>query len=370
MSDEKKDSDSSEDLKKTSKSAPASSEDSTKTSKSVSASSENLKNPSKSDLASSEDSTKISKSLSASSKNLKKSGEKKELEDSGDDDTGEKAGVYKPLDDPTPPIEASVGVSDTVADRPEKKESREEAASSQDLTALESGSDPQLIDEDSCAEEGGVPHDILALYGGNSSYDENEAEEFSGDVEEELAPPYPPEPEEELEEEPNTVNLEAPEELVRRVTKRFSAKLIDFLIAAILYQVPGIVGPVAAVAYILLSDGISGGSLGKRAAGGLRVVSTIKAGEACDFRDSILRNSIFGVLAAAFFLLGWIPYFGKLAVFVAALAVVAYEASLLYKVREGTRIGDTLAGTRVTWFGGNEPDGGDEAPKPAETGDN
>ena len=60
-------------------------------------------------------------------------------------------------------------------------------------------------------------------------------------------------------------------------------------------------------------------------------MSTINANAACDFRDSILRNSIFGLLVAAFYLIGWIPYFGKLVVFVVGLLVVAYEASLLYK---------------------------------------
>ncbi len=267
---------------------------------------------------------------------------------------GGKAGVYQPIDDTIPPLEIPVDFSDTEEDIPVKEE-----VPSSPATSGTEGEATRSDSDDSCAEEGGVPRDILSLYGQSAS-DENEEEERRGEAEtEETHPPHP----DDGTEEPNTVNMEAPEELIRRVTRRFSAKLIDFLIAAVLYQVPGVAGPAAAVAYICLADGISGGSFGKRAAGGLRVVSTIKADEACDFRDSIFRNSIFGILVAAFFLLGWIPYFGKLVVIVVGLAVVVYEASLLYKVSNSTRIGDTLAGTRVIEPSPDTPEGEESSGK-------
>ncbi len=285
----------------------------------------------------------------------------------GDSETGGHSGVYHPLDDITPPHEIPVDFSDTEYDILVKEEPEEEQASSPESRGAGSSSDPDVAGDESCAEEGGVPHDILSLYGGSST-EENEAGASGDDSEAEETTPDPGDAEEEPDP-GDTGNLEAPEELIRRVTKRFSAKLIDFLIAAILYQVPGVVGPVAAVAYICLADGISGGSPGKRAAGGLRVVSTIMVKEACDFRDSILRNSIFGILVAAFYLLGWIPYFGKLIVFVVALAVVAYEASLLYKASDSTRIGDTLAGTRVIESGAGEDEADEifEPPEPRKT---
>lgn len=131
------------------------------------------------------------------------------------------------------------------------------------------------------------------------------------------------------------------------ILERFLAKLIDMLIVGALCAFPSAVGGVAGVTYILISDGLKGGqSLGKRVIG-LRVVSVEKPQAAADFRASILRNAVFGILVGLWFAIGWVPYLGKAVVVVLSVAAVAVEMILIYTDETGSRFGDRVAGTLV-----------------------
>ncbi len=128
--------------------------------------------------------------------------------------------------------------------------------------------------------------------------------------------------------------------------ERFLAKFIDLLITCAFFAFPTFVGPLAALTYILISDGIRGGqSIGKRVIG-LRAVLA-ETGEPCDFKRSIIRNSPFALLIVFWFLVGWIPYLGKLLFIAAALVVGAFELVLVYTDERGARFGDRVAGTVV-----------------------
>jgi uncharacterized RDD family membrane protein YckC len=129
--------------------------------------------------------------------------------------------------------------------------------------------------------------------------------------------------------------------------ERFVSKIVDFLIGgALFYTIPSVVGPVSAITYILIADGLSGGqSPGKRLSG-LRAVS-IERNSPCNFKESIERNAVFALLIALYFALGWIPYVGKLLAVLAAIVVVTVEVSLAYGDEAGMRFGDRIAGTAV-----------------------
>lgn len=128
--------------------------------------------------------------------------------------------------------------------------------------------------------------------------------------------------------------------------ERFLAKFIDFLVMGALFMIPGFVGPLAGLTYLLISDGLGGGqSLGKRIIG-LKVIS-LTTGAPADFRKSITRNSPFAVLVIFFYLVGWIPYLGKLLEVAATLAVFGIEIALIYTDDMGARFGDRIARTLV-----------------------
>lgn len=130
------------------------------------------------------------------------------------------------------------------------------------------------------------------------------------------------------------------------VLDRFIAKFIDFLIMGAFFAFPAFVGPLAGAAYILISDGLnSGQSLGKRVIG-LKTVS-IDTGLPCDFKQSLIRNAPFGILVALWYLIGWVPYIGKLFVVLACMAVAGIEMVLIYTDELGARFGDRIAGTAV-----------------------
>lgn len=129
--------------------------------------------------------------------------------------------------------------------------------------------------------------------------------------------------------------------------ERFLAKFIDFLIVGAFFAFPTAVGPMAGITYILISDGLKGGaSVGKRLIG-LKVVSSYDEKKPCDFKSSIIRNSVFGALIIWYLIVGWIPYIGKLFVAIVWAVVIAVEALLIYADESGARFGDRLAKTRV-----------------------
>lgn len=131
------------------------------------------------------------------------------------------------------------------------------------------------------------------------------------------------------------------------ILERFLAKLIDMLIVGALCTFPSAVGPAAGVTYILISDGLKGGqSIGKRIIG-LRVISVEDPAVPGDFKASLLRNAVFGLLIGLWFAIGWIPYLGKAVVAVCWAAAVAVEMILIYTDDTGARFGDRIAGSLV-----------------------
>lgn len=129
--------------------------------------------------------------------------------------------------------------------------------------------------------------------------------------------------------------------------ERLLAKFIDFLFVGALFTFPSFIGPVAAITYIVISDGLKGGqSIGKRIIG-LRVISISGASLPCDFKQSIMRNGIFGLLILLYFVIGPIPYIGKLIVALAWVAVVGAEIMMIYSDPAGARFCDRFAGTLV-----------------------
>jgi len=119
---------------------------------------------------------------------------------------------------------------------------------------------------------------------------------------------------------------------------RTIAKILDFIIIIAAVEVIPKAGFFAGLAYLLIGDGLLGGrSLGKKLIG-LRVVSA-DTNESCTFRDSILRNSIFGIG----YLFYKIPWFGW--IFIVIISVV--EFIILLGSQDGMRLGDEIAKTKV-----------------------
>lgn len=119
---------------------------------------------------------------------------------------------------------------------------------------------------------------------------------------------------------------------------RCIAKVIDILIIAAAVKLIPQVGYYAGLVYILISDGLfSGSSIGKKIIR-LRVVSLADNSD-CSFKQSVLRNIPF--FAAV--LLYIIPLIGF--IFIGIIAAV--ELLLIIGNKEGRRIGDEIAGTKV-----------------------
>ncbi len=111
---------------------------------------------------------------------------------------------------------------------------------------------------------------------------------------------------------------------------------------AILYEIPLKVSFLIGVVYLLLADGVGGGSIGKRLIG-LKIMTMDHHGP-ISFRASIIRNAPF-VVAFLFYnlpLIGWLV----------TLAIVAFESFLMIGNPRGIRAGDELAKTFVLdWKG-------------------
>jgi len=119
---------------------------------------------------------------------------------------------------------------------------------------------------------------------------------------------------------------------------RAIAKTLDFIIIAAAAEVIPKAGFFAGLAYLLIGDGLfDGRSVGKKIIG-LRVVSE-DTGKPCSFRDSILRNSIFGIG----YLLYKIPWFGWIFIVI----VTVFEFVILLGSKDGSRLGDEIAKTKV-----------------------
>lgn len=119
---------------------------------------------------------------------------------------------------------------------------------------------------------------------------------------------------------------------------RTVAKLLDLIIIAAAVEILPKAGFFAGLAYILIGDGLfNGRSLGKRVIG-LKVVSA-ESYKPCTFRDSILRNSTFGIGFLFYKMLwfGWIFF----------IIIAVFECLILLGSKDGMRLGDEIAKTIV-----------------------
>ncbi len=128
---------------------------------------------------------------------------------------------------------------------------------------------------------------------------------------------------------------------------RAIARAIDLTLAGAVFVYHPLIGPLGAILYLLVADGLRGGqSIGKRLLG-LRTISLARAGAPCDLRDSIIRNAVFALVIVAYVIVGLIPYLGKFVVFIAAVAVVVIESATAFNDELGLRFGDRVALTMV-----------------------
>ena len=119
---------------------------------------------------------------------------------------------------------------------------------------------------------------------------------------------------------------------------RTVAKLLDLIIIAAAVEILPKAGFFAGLAYILIGDGLfDGRSLGKRVIG-LKVVSA-ESYKPCTFRDSILRNSTFGIGFIFYKMLwfGWIFF----------IIIAVFEYLILLGSKDSMRLGDEIAKTIV-----------------------
>ncbi len=119
---------------------------------------------------------------------------------------------------------------------------------------------------------------------------------------------------------------------------RTAAKIVDFILIAAVIEIIPRAGFYAGLMYLLLGDGFfDGRSVGKKLLR-LKVLSA-ETGGPCSFKDSILRNSTFGVGYAL-----WIvPFIGW--IFIVMVSVV--EFLLVLGSKDGMRLGDEIAKTVV-----------------------
>jgi hypothetical protein len=127
---------------------------------------------------------------------------------------------------------------------------------------------------------------------------------------------------------------------------RTIAKTIDLVIVTALYEVIPAIGFFAALAYLLLCDGLfEGKSIGKSLTG-IKVVDKINRGD-CGYKESVFRNFPFAVAFIIFGILKVIPLLGWLISFVAIAGILIFESLVIIGSEDGTRLGDELANTRV-----------------------
>jgi uncharacterized RDD family membrane protein YckC len=119
---------------------------------------------------------------------------------------------------------------------------------------------------------------------------------------------------------------------------RAIAKAVDFIVVAVLFKIVPQVGYLTGLLYILISDGLfEGRSVGKKV---LRLkVIALSTGNPGTFKDSIVRNAI---LAGAL-LLFKIPLVG----WAFLLLILTLEFLLIVGNKDGMRLGDDLANTKV-----------------------
>lgn len=119
---------------------------------------------------------------------------------------------------------------------------------------------------------------------------------------------------------------------------RTVARILDFIIVAAIIETLPKVGFFAGLTYLLIADGFfDGRSLGKKLIG-LKVVM-VDTKQSCSFRESILRNSTFGIG----FLFYKLPLIGLIIISLVAL----FEFVILLGSRDHMRLGDEFAKTII-----------------------
>lgn len=123
---------------------------------------------------------------------------------------------------------------------------------------------------------------------------------------------------------------------------RFIAKSIDLLIVGFLSEMFYPYGYISGLLYLLIGDGFfEGQSVGKKLIG-LKVITIPDEGK-IEFKQSIIRNA-FLALAIGFAI---IPFIGFFLMFTIGLFIFAVEIYFIMTTKEGERLGDRFAFTRV-----------------------
>jgi uncharacterized RDD family membrane protein YckC len=123
---------------------------------------------------------------------------------------------------------------------------------------------------------------------------------------------------------------------------RVGARLVDCVIAWVLFQTTGPAGIVIALLYLLFADGmLAGQSPGKKLFGVKAVYLPTRTG--ARHRDSVLRNAPFGLVV----ILGMMPDLGFKAFIAGAIVTAAIEGARAFRDEHGLRLGDLWAQTQV-----------------------
>ena len=127
-------------------------------------------------------------------------------------------------------------------------------------------------------------------------------------------------------------------DLLQRGVARFADLVLTILIGRLVPEI----GPLIAIAYLLLADGwMDGQSLGKKL-GGVKVINT-RLERGARFRESALRNAPFALIGI-FYL---VPLIGWLLFILGGVFVAVFVSYMAFTDRQGLRIGDVFADTQV-----------------------
>jgi len=127
-------------------------------------------------------------------------------------------------------------------------------------------------------------------------------------------------------------------DLLQRSVARFADLVVTVLLGRLIPEI----GPLIAIAYLLLADGLMDGqSLGKRL-GGVKVIHTGHRRNA-RYRESMVRNAPLALIGVFYLipLIGWVLFI------LGGVFVAVFESYMAFTDRQGLRIGDVFADTQV-----------------------
>ena len=123
---------------------------------------------------------------------------------------------------------------------------------------------------------------------------------------------------------------------------RAVGRVADLTLSLALSSIPGKVGVLAGLLYLLVADSLwQGQSVGKKIAG-LKVVH-VPTRSPAELKQSMIRNAPFAFI----FLFQAVPLLGWLLLLIVGLPLVLLEAYLVYTDSLGIRLGDIFADTQV-----------------------